>query len=183
MLEAPRYRRAQASDVDAVVQLVHSAYRGDSSLQGWTTEAHLLDGQRTDPEEVAELVRDPQTRLILSEVAGNPVGDSPLVGCVLLKYEPPGVAHIGMFAVRPTLQGNGLGKGLLAEAERVARGDFQVRRAEMTVIEQRPDILAWYQRLGYRLTGATEPFPYGNPRFGLPRRPDLRFLVLAKPLS
>lgn len=177
MLAAPHYRRALATEVDAIVQLVHSAYRGDSSRAGWTTEADLLDGQRTDPAEVAELVSAAGKRLIVCELGGEPCG------CVLVKHEPPAVAHIGMFAVRPTLQGRGLGKGLLAEAERVARSDFQARRAEMTVIEQRPDIVAWYQRLGYVRTGATEPFPYGNPRFGLPRRPDLRFLVLAKPLA
>lgn len=177
MMEAPRYRRALAGDVDLIVQLVHSAYRGESSRAGWTTEADLLDGQRTDPQEVAELVSDASKRLLLSELSGE------LCGCVLVKHEPPAVAHIGMFAVRPTLQGRGLGKGLLAEAERVARSDFQVSRAEMTVIEQRPDILAWYRRLGYLPTGASEPFPYGNPRFGLPRRPDLRFVVLAKPLT
>ena len=180
-MEAARYRRALASDVAAVVQLVHSAYRGESSRVGWTTEADLLDGQRTDPEEVAELVQDEGKRLILSELSGE------LCGCILVsrvqQREPPVAAHIGMFAVRPTLQGRGLGKGLLAEAERVARSDFSAERAEMTVIEQRPDILAWYQRLGYARTGASEPFPYGNPRFGLPRRPDLRFLVLAKPLA
>ena len=175
--ETPLYRRAQSSDVTAVVQLVHSAYRGDSSRLGWTTEADLLDGQRTDPVEVSELVVAADKRLILSELGAE------LVGCVLVKHEPPAVAQIGLFAVRPTLQGRGLGKGLLAEAERAAREDFQAERAEMTVIEQRPDILAWYRRLGYQHTGACEPFPYGNPRFGLPRRPDLRFLVLAKPLS
>lgn len=181
MMEAPRYRRALSADVDLIVQLVHSAYRGESSRAGWTTEADLLDGQRTDPQEVAELVVDPAQRLILSELSGEVCG-CVLASCDAVKH-PPAVAHIGMFAVRPLLQGRGLGKGLLREAERVARDDFQAERAEMTVIEQRPDILAWYQRLGYALTGRSEPFPYGNPRFGLPRRPDLRFLVLAKPLG
>jgi ribosomal protein S18 acetylase RimI-like enzyme len=173
------YRRATQGDVDAVVQLVHSAYRGDSSRQGWTTEADLLDGQRTDPEEVTELTRTHGVRLLLAEAEGE------LVGCVLVRSDPEQhgrVAHIGMFAVRPRLQSRGLGGALLSEAERVADAELGAERAEMTVIEQRPDILAWYERRGYARTGATEPFPYGNPRFGLPRRPDLRFLVLAKPL-
>ncbi len=177
MRAAPRYRTAHSGDVASIVQLVHSAYRGDASRAGWTTEADLLDGQRTDPEEVAELVLAADKRLLLSELEGE------LCGCVLVKHQPPALAHIGMFAVRPTLQGQGLGKGLLAEAERVARSELGAQRAEMTVIEQRPDILAWYQRRGYRLTGASEPFPYDDPRFGLPRRPDLRFLVLAKSLA
>ena len=193
-----RFRTAGPPDVDAVVQLVESAYRGESSRAGWTTEADLLDGQRTDPEEVLALTRDPQTRLLLAEQAND------LVGCVLVRAETAGVgasasagaarpasadgahavvAHIGMFAVRPTLQSRGLGSALLVEAERIARAELAALRAEMTVIEQRLDLLPWYERRGYRRTGATEPFPYGNQRFGLPRRPDLRFLVLAKPLT
>ncbi|MEO8182620.1 MAG: GNAT family N-acetyltransferase [Deltaproteobacteria bacterium] len=178
----PSFRTAGLEDVDAVVQLVESAYRGESSLAGWTTEAHLLDGQRTDPEEVASLTRERQARLLLAQEAGE------LVGCVLVRAdrEPeagaPVTAHIGLFAVRPTLQTRGLGRALLAEAERVARIELGAARAELTVIEQRLDILGWYERRGYARTGATEPFPYDNPRAGLPRRADLRFLVLAKPL-
>jgi ribosomal protein S18 acetylase RimI-like enzyme len=117
-----------------------------------------------------------------------------LVGCVLVRrsdahasaaaHEPARarehVAHIGMFAVRPTLQSRGFGSALLEQAERLARAELGVTRAELSVIEQRLDLLPWYERRGYRRTGATEPFPYGNPRFGLPRRPDLRFVVLAK---
>ena len=178
----PSFRNAGLDDVAAVVQLVESAYRGESSLAGWTTEAHLLDGQRTDPEEVASLTRERLARLLLAQQA------SELVGCVLVRAErePQAgarvVAQIGMFAVRPTLQARGLGRALLAEAERVARTELGAARAEMTVIEQRTDILGWYERRGYARTGEIQPFPYGNPRFGLPRRPDLRFLVLAKPL-
>jgi ribosomal protein S18 acetylase RimI-like enzyme len=185
-----RFRTAGPSDVDAVVRLVESAYRGESSRAGWTTEADLLDGQRTDPEEVLSLTRDPNARLLLTEQ------ESELVGCVLVRAEAARhgvvthdvvthdvVAQIGMFAVRPTLQSQGLGSALLAEAERVARAELAALRAEMTVIEQRLDLLPWYERRGYRRTGRTEPFPYGNPRFGLPRRPDLRFVVLAKPLT
>jgi ribosomal protein S18 acetylase RimI-like enzyme len=176
----PSFRSARLQDVDAVVQLVESAYRGDSSREGWTTEADLLEGQRTDREEVSALTQTHGARLVLAERAHE------LVGCVLVRSDSSHAAnpsaHIGMFAVLPTLQSRGLGSALLAEAERVARDELGATRAEMTVIEQRSDIIAWYQRRGYRGTGATEPFPYGNPRFGLPRRPDLRFLVLAKAL-
>jgi ribosomal protein S18 acetylase RimI-like enzyme len=186
LADTPAFRLAHLADVDAVVQLVESAYRGDSSRAGWTTEADLLDGQRTDREEVHGLLRDPDARLLLAHVAHE------LVGCVLVRadaHSPDGrvaakerVAHIGMFAVRPTLQSRGLGSALLAQAERVACAELGASSAELTVIEQRVDLLPWYERRGYRRTGATEPFPYGNPRFGLPRRPDLRFLVLAKQL-
>jgi GNAT superfamily N-acetyltransferase len=170
-----QFRTARAEDVGAIVQLVECAYRGESSRAGWTTEADLLDGQRTDPEQVAALILDPAARILLAISGGERVG-------TLLVQRQADAAHIGMFAVRPTLQGRGLGRALLGAAERVAREEFQALRAEMTVIEQRLDILAWYARCGYTPTGVVEPFPYGNPRFGLPRRPDLRFVVLAKPL-
>jgi len=194
------FRSARPEDADAIVALVESAYRGDSSRVGWTTEADLLDGQRTDREDVAQAMATPGARIILaySETEGEgameaetnaPAGAGPspldrsLVGTVLVQRDSVGTAHIGMFAIRPSLQARGLGRALLDEAERVARQGLGAVRAEMTVIEQRLDILAWYRRRGYLATGATEPFPYGNPRFGLPRRPDLRFVVLAKPLS
>src|SRR6185295_3184738 len=143
--DSPTFRNARLEDVEAIVQLVESAYRGDSSRAGWTTEADLLDGQRTDREEVSSLTRDDEARLLLAHLAQQ------LVGCVLVRrgdaHGAPSthrlaparerVAHIGMFAVRPTLQSRGLGSALLEEAERVARAELAVTRAEMTVIEQR----------------------------------------------
>jgi GNAT superfamily N-acetyltransferase len=178
----PRFRHAHAGDVDAIVALVESAYRGASSRAGWTTEAELLDGQRTDADEVRALLADPHARIVLATDA-----DGALLGCV--KLEDGGDAHgegfawIGMFAVSPTLQARGLGRALLAEAERLARTEFGRSAARMTVIAQRDVLLAWYARCGYAPTGATEPFPYGNPRAGRPRRPDLYFVVLEKRLG
>jgi ribosomal protein S18 acetylase RimI-like enzyme len=169
------FRSAQARDADGVVALVEGAYRGESSRQGWTTEAELLGGQRTDRREVDALLGDARVTIVLAERAGQ------LVGCVCVRLEPPDLAHVGMFAILPSLQSRGLGRALLGEAERVAR-ERGARDAEMTVLEQRPELLAWYGRRGWRNTGETEPFPYDDPRFGLPRRPDLRFLVLAKSL-
>jgi ribosomal protein S18 acetylase RimI-like enzyme len=172
--------------VPAVVELVESAYRGEKSRAGWTTEAELLGGQRTDPEEVAALVKDPAATLrlalgpVLSTSAGSESADA-LIGCVLVRSEREH-AYVGMFAVRPTLQSRGLGSALLVEAERIAR-ERGALRVRMTVIEQRTELLAWYTRRGYGATGQTEPFPYGNPRFGLPKRDDLRFLVLEKELG
>jgi GNAT superfamily N-acetyltransferase len=87
-----------------------------------------------------------------------------------------------MFSVRPGRQGQGRGRVIMAEAERIARDDWAATRMSMTVIRQRADLIAWYERLGYRWTGETEPFPYGDERFGIPRRPDLEFLVLSKAL-
>lgn len=176
-LPALSFRAACPADVDAVVTLVESAYRGEASRAGWTTEADLLDGQRTDREEVASLVALPSARIVLCFEPER------LVGTVLVRAVADATSHIGMFAVSPALQARGIGSALLAEAERVAREHQAARRTEMTVIAQREDIIRWYTRRGYRLTGETEPFPYGNRRFGLPRRDDLVFLLLAKDLT
>jgi ribosomal protein S18 acetylase RimI-like enzyme len=174
--EELEFRCATFADPTDVLVLVESAYRGDASRAGWTTEADLLDGQRTDAEELAGILADTDARLLLA-TRGHET-----VGCVLLRREATG-AYIGMLAVRPFLQAVGIGKRLLAEAEKRARIDFGAKRSRMTVIEQRQDLIAWYVRRGYLVTTRTEPFPYGNPRFGLPRRTDLRFVVLEKSLA
>jgi GNAT superfamily N-acetyltransferase len=163
-------RRAKPGDVDDVVSLVESAYRGESSRAGWTTEADLLDGQRTDPDEVASVLDD----LIVAE------DDSGLVGCCTL-IPRDGHAYFGMFAVRPGLQGGGVGSQLLAEAERLA-AEHGAGHVEMTVISTRTELIDFYLRRGYVDTGETRPFPYGDDRFGRPRRDDLAFTVLVKQL-
>lgn len=170
------YRAATAADVAAIVALVESAYRGESGQRGWTTETHLLDGQRTDAENVSELIERPDSRVLLME------RDGALVACCHVERQGHR-GYFGMFAVNPDLQAAGLGRALLAEAERVAREAWHVAAMRMTVIEQRSELIAWYERRGYRLTGETGPFPYGQPRFGIPRRNDLRFVYLSKPLQ
>jgi ribosomal protein S18 acetylase RimI-like enzyme len=164
-------RRAIPADVDAVVALVESAYRGDSSRAGWTTEADLLDGQRTDRDEV---------RSVLEElvVAQDETGE--LVGCCTL-VPKDGHAYFGMFAVRPGLQGGGVGSQLLKEAETLA-AEHGATYVEMTVISARSELIDFYLRRGYVDTGETRPFPYGDDRFGRPRRDDLAFTVLVKDL-
>jgi ribosomal protein S18 acetylase RimI-like enzyme len=169
------FRSATAADAPAIVALVESAYRGEASRQGWTTEADLLDGQRTDLDEVLSILGDPGAHIALA-CAGDE-----LLGSVLMRDEA-GTAYIGMLAVRPDQQAHGLGRQLLEHAEGLARSAWSATRARMTVIIQRDDLIRWYERRGYRRTSGREPFPYGNPRFGLPRRPDLEFIVLEKPL-
>ena len=102
------------------------------------------------------------------------------VSCCELRRPDDGAAYFGMFAVSPGLQGAGIGKVVLDEAERRARELWGATRMEMTVLVQREELIAWYERRGYRRSGATQPFPYGDERFGLPRRPDLLFAVLTK---
>ncbi|MYS15256.1 GNAT family N-acetyltransferase [Streptomyces sp. SID4982] len=170
------FRDATGADVDALVALVESAYRGDASRAGWTTEADILDGQRTDPEGVLQVVEAPDSRLLVVERDGR------IVACCQLEHRGTH-AYFGMFAVSPTLQGAGLGKAVMAEAERQARTAWGATEMHMTVISVRDDLIGWYERRGYRRTGETTPFPYGDERFGIPRRPDLRFELLVKPLA
>jgi ribosomal protein S18 acetylase RimI-like enzyme len=170
------FRFAQADDVPAIVDLVESAYRGESSRAGWTTEADLIDGRRTDAEAIAAVLAGPASTMLVAEADGQ------LVGCCQLENQPPGV-YFGMFAVRPGRQGQGWGRQILAEAERLARDEWSAGTMVLSVLAQRPDLIAWYERRGYRRTGQTRPFPYGNTRFGVPKRPDLSFAVLAKPLT
>jgi ribosomal protein S18 acetylase RimI-like enzyme len=170
------FRFACPSDTPAIVALVESAYRGDVSRKGWTTEADILDGQRTDPDEVREIIDDASARLILA-VSGTEV-----MGCVVLRDETQ-TGYIGMLAIRPDYQASGLGRQLLEEAERCAQTTFAATKTRMTVIIQREELISWYERRGYQRTEHREPFPYGNPRFGLPKRADLEFIVLEKQLN
>jgi GNAT superfamily N-acetyltransferase len=172
------FRDATTADVDAIVELVESAYRGDASRAGWTTEADLLDGQRTDAAAIVEIIGTPQSRLRLAFDAGDT-----LVACCQLERRDDGVCYFGMFSVSPTMQGGGIGRAVLSEAERCAREDWGATAMEMTVIAQRRDLIEWYLRRGYAETGETRPFPYGDERFGIPRRDDLVFAVLRKPLA
>ncbi|WP_171162893.1 GNAT family N-acetyltransferase [Streptomyces sp. I05A-00742] len=173
--DRPVIRTATAADVPALVPLIESAYRGDASRVGWTTEADLLDGRRTDEEGVGAVVAAEGSRVLLLEDTDGPVA------CCHIEHRGDH-AYFGMFAVRPATQGAGLGKVVLAEAERVARAEWGVQRMHMTVIRQRDELIAWYERRGYRRTGRMSPFPYGDERFGIPRRDDLEFELLVKDL-
>ena len=171
------FRFATAPDAPGIVALVDSAYRGEASRAGWTTEADLLDGQRTDAEAVLAIVDGEGRGLLIAEDEGR------LVGCCQLEQRADNTAYFGMFSIRPGEQGQGLGRLVLAHAEQVARADWNCRTMVMTVLMQRADLIAWYERRGYRRTGNTLPFPYGNARFGIPKRDDLAFAELAKELT
>jgi len=171
-LRSLAYRLASTADVPAIVGLVNSVYRGDSSRRGWTTEADLLDGQRTDAAEVSALMAAPQSFFLLGEDAAG------LLGCAHLRCADH-VAWLGMFSIRSGRQGLGIGRRFLEEAEGRVRQCWRVRGMRMSVISLRRELIAYYQRRGYRSTGSTLPFP-SDPRFGTPKVSELEFVVLEK---
>ena len=176
-MSEPVFRPATTADVEALHALVTRAYRGDAARLGWTHEADLLDGQRTDVEALTEAVEDADKVILMAHHGGV------LIGCVMLMRQGDGAAYLGMLSVDPVRQASGLGRRLLVAAEAEAAARFGAGRIEMTVIRQRPELIAWYERRGYTLTGATADFPMDDERFGLPKRTDLQFVVLAKTLS
>jgi ribosomal protein S18 acetylase RimI-like enzyme len=169
---------ADPSELPAIAALVNSAYRGESSRLGWTTEADYLGGQRTDAQTLAgDLAANPQAAVMTlrDEVGG------PLLGCVWLEPTDGGAWYLGMLTVRPDLQDRQLGRTMLAAAETHVR-ERGAQRVRMTVIQIRDTLIAWYERRGYARTGETRPFPYADLRFGQPARDDLEFIVLEKTL-
>jgi ribosomal protein S18 acetylase RimI-like enzyme len=193
---AVAFADATPAEVPAIVTLVESAYRGDSSRAGWTTEADLLDGSRTDADAVRSMISRPRSVIMLAyravpvaqsehggHVATDDAASDELLACCQLRDEGDGRSYFGMFAVQPDRQGSGIGRAVLNEAERRVAADWRCHVLRMTVIRQRTGLVAWYERRGFALTGKTIPFPYGNERLGLPKRPDLEFAELAKTLS
>ncbi|HVK52012.1 MAG TPA: GNAT family N-acetyltransferase [Pseudoxanthomonas sp.] len=174
-MDSLTFRAAQANDIPALIDLVTSAYRGEVSKQGWTTEADLLDGQRIDAEGLARDLARERSRIVLAE------RDGAVLACAHVAVED-GAGYFGMFSVKPDQQGSGLGKQVIAEAERIAREEWQLPVMRMTVIDVRDELIAFYERRGYRRTGIKKPFPYGDVRYGIPKRDDLRFEVLEKTL-
>ena len=175
-MTAPTIRAAALDDLPALHGLIERAYRGDAARVGWTHEADLLGGQRTDAADLTAILTDPKRVMLIADDGTD------LIGCVQVADEGDGFAYIGMLSVEPWRQAGGLGRTLLAAAESEAADRFGARRVKMTVIRQRTELIAWYERRGYALTGAEEPFPMDDERFGLPTRRDLAFVVLDKPL-
>jgi len=172
-------RVATLADVPALHVLVESAYRGDSAKAGWTHEADLLDGQRTDQAALADIIADPTQTILIAE------SNADVIGCVQVadKGVRDGIriGYLGMLTVKPTLQSAGLGRTLIEAAELHAR-KFDAECMEMTVIRQRRELIDWYIRRGYAHTGRTAPSPWTDRRYGLPKMDDLELIVLAKRL-
>lgn len=174
----PTVAIATDADLDAISALVNSAYRGDSSRAGWTTEAEYLEGQRTDAERLREQLAATAGAVLLTLRDD----DGALLGSVWLEPRGEDVWYLGMFTIRPDLQARGLGRVLLDESERFARSRG-ARRIRITVIQLRASLIEWYERRGFRATGESVAFPYGDERSGIPLRDDLQLIVFEKALD
>jgi ribosomal protein S18 acetylase RimI-like enzyme len=167
---------AVEADYAAVIDLANLAFRGTGPSASWNTEAVFIEGQRLNESLLrADLATKPHAHLLTyrDDLSG------PLLGTVLLDPNNNGVWYLGLLTVRPDLQNRQLGRALLAAAEAFAK-ENGARRIQMTVVNVRTTLIAWYERRGYTVTNETRPFPYGDERFGKPLRNDLHFVVLEK---
>ncbi|MEZ0241934.1 MAG: GNAT family N-acetyltransferase [Sphingomonas sp.] len=162
-------RLASHLDLGQLHPLIERGYRGDSARLGWTHEADLVEGDRTDIATLQAIIDDPAQRLLVA-LEGDRV-----IGCVVIAHRGGGLAYLGMLCVDPVLQSAGIGRKLVSAAEEMARESFRARTIEMTVIENRTELIAWYRRQDYAPSGESRDFP-------VPLDPPLFMTVLVKPL-
>ncbi|MFD1787241.1 GNAT family N-acetyltransferase [Sphingomonas floccifaciens] len=170
MRDSLSIRGTTTRDLVSLHAVIERAYRGDTARLGWTHEADLLSGPRTTADVLDEIVADPRQRLLSAWIDARPVG------CVAVADRGGGLAYLGQLCVEPTLQAGGLGRRLIAAAERTAVAAFHADRIEMTVIDSRTELIAYYLRRGYHVTGERRDFP-------IPLDPPLFMTVLEKPLT
>jgi len=173
MMQALSFRSALVSDSATIAALANAAYRGDSSRQGWTTEADLLDGLRTTATDVGQLIASGRSEILVCMRGEH------LIASVCLERDAD-AAHIGMFVVNPAMQGSGVGKQLLTYAEAYAAQHWAVNKFYMYVITLRHELIAFYERRGYRRTGIVKTFPV-NPEMWQPKMSGLQLELLEKP--
>lgn len=159
---------AKGSDLPALKELIEGAYRGDHARCGWTHEADIIEDERISAEELLSLFVNPNIAILIAKSGPD------IVGCVTVTDNADGTAYIGLLCVDPPFQSSGLGSQLLGLAEKLCQ-HLGARRVEMTVIEDRDPLIAWYLRKGFHDTGERRPFP-------TPQEPPLRFVVLEKTL-
>ena len=170
-----RFKTATNQNAQEIANLVNSAYRGEYSQQGWTTEASLLGGQRTDAESLQILIDSPLNQI---EIAYEGESQS-IIGSVHLIQEIPDTLYFGMLTVEPRAQAKGLGKIILKHVENIALR-YGLKRIRFTVIPNRTELVAFYQRRGFNATGKSEPFPEQDPKFGMPKVEGLILLEYDK---
>ena len=165
--------KSTLQDIPSLTTLINSAYRGETSKKGWTTEAHLLAGKRTTEEELEQIILDPKNTFL------KYTENDKIIGSVLL-VEKGDQLYVGMLTVSPELQNSGIGKKMLAEAEIHAK-TLGLSTLSMTVVSVRSELIAWYKRHGYVETGEREPFPSSDIHINISDKP-LEFIHLEKRL-
>jgi ribosomal protein S18 acetylase RimI-like enzyme len=170
MTETATVRIAVPADLPRLHPVIERAYRGDSARQGWTHEADLLSGERIGDGDLQAMIADPAQLLLVAEQ-----GDVAL-GCVSLTARGAGLVYLGLLCVDPTRQAGGIGKTIMAAAEKVSREVLDGDRIEMTVIDSRAELIAYYERRGFVRTGERRPFP-------VELDPPLRMVVLEKAIA
>lgn len=170
------FQHAEINDVNNIAQLINSAYRGESSRAGWTTEADILDGLRTTTSDVAQIIKRADAFIMLGLFDNEIVAT---ICCELKTLAGNNTAHFGMIAVKPKLQNKGYGKQLIQAAETLTQREWRAARFTMTVISLRHELIAFYEKLGYQRTGEFKEFPK-NPELWQPKVEGLNLQVLAK---
>lgn len=175
MHTALRFNAATAADVPELVLLMNRAYRGEAARSGWTHEADLLEGERTNAGQLTAILQQSET-LLLKGTDGN----GSIRACVLLQKKPDHTLYLGMLTVDPQWQNSGIGKQLLQLAEVHAR-KTGCSAITVTVLTDRTELIAWYRRHGYEPKGSEIPFP-NDTSAGIPLKP-LTFITLQKKVS
>jgi ribosomal protein S18 acetylase RimI-like enzyme len=164
------------ADYPAIIKLVNAAYRGHGAVESWNIESGIIEGTRlTDSLLREDLAAKPQAHFLVHR---DPEGRS-IIGTVWLEPVDDHARYLGLFTVDPAIQNQQLGRRLLSAAEEFAKARG-ARSIRMGVLSVRDTLIAWYERRGYARTGETEPFPYGDDRFGKPLRENLVFAILEK---
>jgi len=169
MPDSITFRIATRDDLPALHPVIERAYRGETARGGWTNEADLIEGARTDIPTLTAIVDDPAQRLLIA------LRDGAIIGCVQLSDRGDGLCYLGLLCIDPTLQAGGYGKLLVTAAEDTARDVFGATTMEMTVIDVRRTLIAFYERRGYRVSGEKRDFP-------IPLDPPFFMDVLVKEL-
>ena len=170
------FQKAEINDTSNIAQLINSAYRGEESRKGWTTEADILDGLRTSTQDVAKIIKREDAFMLIG------VRNNEIVATICCEWQAiagSNTAHFGMIAVKPSLQNKGYGKQIIAAAEALTRREWRAVGYTMTVISIRHDVIAFYEKLGYQRTGEFKDFPV-SPEMWQPKVAGLNLQYLAK---
>ncbi len=166
------FRTANKFDAEAIAQLVNKAYRPETGSAGWTHESNLVSGNRTSVGQIAEVMSKPDSVILVG------LKCSEIVSCVHVEKNGS-YSHIGMLTVNPKLQVTGVGKQMLAHAERYANESFGSEKFIMDVVSSRSELIAFYLRRGYRKTGIVQDYPV-SAGVGTPKFSGLKIEVLEK---